>query len=276
MQKNDPLAHLNLGKATDYPTTYDPSQLHAVARELNRTPIGITQKLPFDGQDDWTGYEVSWLNNRGLPQVAIAEFSVPCDSPHLIESKSFKLYLNSFNESRFEDWQTVADIMQHDLSTCAGANVLVSLSSLDELSGTPISGLPGACIDEQDIEVSTYDYQPDLLTVDTSIIESISVHSHLLKSNCLITNQPDWGSVYIHGVGPRLDRASLLRYLISFRRHNEFHEQCVERIFIDLQRLGFTKLTVYARYTRRGGLDINPFRSNFEKAPPSGQRLARQ
>ncbi|OIM99917.1 NADPH-dependent 7-cyano-7-deazaguanine reductase QueF [Idiomarina sp. MD25a] len=276
MQKSDPLAHLNLGKATDYPTTYDPSQLHAVARELNRTPIGITQPLPFNGQDDWTGYEVSWLNTKGLPQVAIAEFSVPCDSPNLIESKSFKLYLNSFNESRFEDWQTVADIMQHDLSACAGAEVMVSLSSLNEYTHTPIADFPGECIDAQDIEIDTYDYQPNLLEVDPQVVESVNLHSHLLKSNCLITNQPDWGSVFIHGTGPRIDKASLLRYLISFRRHNEFHEQCVERIFMDLHRLGFTQLTVFARYTRRGGLDINPFRSNFEKAPPLGQRLARQ
>jgi 7-cyano-7-deazaguanine reductase len=276
MQTSDPLAHLNLGKATDYPTTYDPSQLQPVARELNRTPIGVTEDLPFNGHDDWTGYEVSWLNSKGLPQVAIAEFSVPCDSPHLIESKSFKLYLNSFNESRFDDWQTVADVMQHDLSACAGADVMVSLSSLDEYTNLPIGDLPGTCIDNQDIEIDTYDYQPALLKVEPQVVESLTVHSHLLKSNCLITNQPDWGSVYIHGTGPQLDHASLLRYLVSFRRHNEFHEQCVERIFMDLQRLGFSKLTVYARYTRRGGLDINPFRSNFETAPPSGQRLARQ
>ncbi|PYE35443.1 7-cyano-7-deazaguanine reductase [Idiomarina fontislapidosi] len=276
MQTSDPLAHLNLGKATDYPTTYDPSQLQPVARELNRTPIGVTEDLPFTGHDDWTGYEVSWLNSKGLPQVAIAEFSVPCDSPHLIESKSFKLYLNSFNESRFDDWQTVADVMQHDLSACAGADVMVSLSSLDEYTNLPIGDLPGTCIDNQDIEIDTYDYQPALLKVEPQVVESLTVHSHLLKSNCLITNQPDWSSVYIHGTGPQLDHASLLRYLVSFRRHNEFHEQCVERIFMDLQRLGFSKLTVYARYTRRGGLDINPFRSNFETAPPSGQRLARQ
>ncbi|MGM0526701.1 MAG: NADPH-dependent 7-cyano-7-deazaguanine reductase QueF [Pseudomonadota bacterium] len=278
MPKNNSLDHLKLGQATEYPTQYDASQLLAVPRSLNREPIGISQQnqLPFHGLDYWTGYEISWLNLKGLPQVAVAYFSVPADSPNLIESKSFKLYLNSFNESRFESWAEVAAIMQTDLSACAGNAVEVSLKPVTAITNELIDDLPGKLIDQQDITIDSYDYNPQLLSVDdNSLTQELSVKSHLLKSNCLITNQPDWGSVYIHGFGPQLDQASLLRYLVSFRRHNEFHEQCVERIFQDLSQLGFNKLSVYARYTRRGGLDINPFRSNFEEAPATG-RLARQ
>lgn len=276
MPNDNPLHHLNLGQSTDYPTAYDPSQLRAVPRALNREPIGISDdNLPFSGEDYWTGYELSWLNDNGLPQVAMGYFTVPANSPNLVESKSFKLYLNSFNESRFSHWQQVTQLMQRDLSECAGAPVQVALEPLSAITHTTIDDLPGNVIDEQDIRIDTYDYDPSLLQVIDNEATEQCVKSHLLKSNCLITNQPDWGSVYIHGIGPQLDNASLLRYIVSFRRHNEFHEQCVERIFQDLTQLGFKQLSVYARYTRRGGLDINPFRSNFEKAPAVG-RLARQ
>ena len=276
MPNDNPLHHLNLGQSTDYPTAYDPSQLRAVPRVLNREPIGISDdNLPFSGEDYWTGYELSWLNDNGLPQVAMGYFTVPANSPNLVESKSFKLYLNSFNESRFSHWQQVTQLMQRDLSECAGAPVQVVLEPLSAITHTTIDDLPGNVIDEQDIRIDTYDYDPSLLQVIDNEATEQCVKSHLLKSNCLITNQPDWGSVYIHGIGPQLDNASLLRYIVSFRRHNEFHEQCVERIFQDLTQLGFKQLSVYARYTRRGGLDINPFRSNFEKAPAAG-RLARQ
>lgn len=276
MPNDNPLQHLNLGQSTDYPSAYDAAQLRAVPRALNRQPIGINDNnLPFVGDDFWTGYELSWLNNNGLPQVAVGYFTVPANSPNLVESKSFKLYLNSFNESRFADWQQVEKLMREDLSQCAGASVAVELKPISAVTHATIDDLPGDLIDEQDITITAYDYDPGLLQITGNDPTEQHFKSHLLKSNCLITNQPDWGSVYIHGVGPGLDTASLLRYLISFRRHNEFHEQCVERIFQDLTRLGFEKLSVYARYTRRGGLDINPFRSNFEKAPAVG-RLARQ
>jgi len=274
MPKKDALDHLSLGQSTNYPSEYDPKQLQPVPRSLNREPIGLVGKLPFSGVDLWTGYEISWLNSNGLPQVAVGYFEVPVESPNLIESKSFKLYLNSFNDSRFGSWQEVQELMEKDLSACAGSRVSVNLKHLSELEGESIATFPGLCVDKQDIAISQYDYQPSLLMTEHNETEE-KLHSHLLKSNCLITNQPDWGSVYIHYQGPKLDHASLLAYLVSFRRHNEFHEQCVERIYQDLKALGMKKLTVYARYTRRGGLDINPFRSDFEPALQM-QRMARQ
>ncbi len=274
MPKKDALDHLSLGQHTDYPNEYDPKQLQPVPRSLNREPIGLKDKLPFSGVDLWTGYEISWLNANGLPQVAVGYFLVPVESPNLVESKSFKLYLNSFNDSRYDTWEQVQQLMETDLSACAGAPVKVKLEHLSELEGESVATFPGHCIDHQDISISHYDYQPSLLATEQNETEE-ELHSHLLKSNCLITNQPDWGSVYIHYQGPKLDRAALLAYLVSFRRHNEFHEQCVERIYQDLKALGMKKLTVYARYTRRGGLDINPFRSDFEPALKM-QRMARQ
>lgn len=276
MPKKDALGHLPLGQQTNYPSQYDAGQLQAVPRSLNREPIGIVGDLPFDGIDQWTAYELSWLNNKGLPQVAIGYFDIPASSPNLVESKSFKLYLNSFNDSRFETWDEVKNIMRKDLSNCAGAAVSVRFAALTDLSNEAIADFEGQCIDAQDIHIDHYDYRPELLkTEDNATDVTEQLHSHLLKSNCLITNQPDWGSVSIHYQGPKIDQAALLAYLVSFRGHNEFHEQCVERIFQDLLALGIKKVSVYARYTRRGGLDINPFRSNFEPAPQA-QRMARQ
>lgn len=206
----------------------------------------------------------------------MAEFSVPVTSPNLIESKSFKLYLNSMNEQRWQSWQQVQQQLVKNLSACAGAPVGVVLHALHDNQAPAFGHLQGHCIDEQDIRIDCYDYNPDLLQLNPqATLVREQLYSHVLKSNCLITNQPDWGSVYINYEGPQLNTESLLRYLVSFRRHNEFHEQCVERIFVDIRRLGISKLTVYARYTRRGGLDINPFRSNFEQ-PPAQQRLIRQ
>ncbi|RUO80549.1 NADPH-dependent 7-cyano-7-deazaguanine reductase QueF [Idiomarina tyrosinivorans] len=278
MAKHQVMDKLSLGKQTQYPTEYDASQLHPVPRSINRQSIGIDNDnaLPFSGGDLWNGYELSWLNTKGLPQVAVGRFWVPADSPNLIESKSFKLYLNSFNESRFDDWQTVTELMVSDLSACAGATVNVQLFSLNQLEGSQLSALPGHCIDQQDITIDQYDYDQTLLTLQPDAQPvSETLHSHLLKSNCLITHQPDWGSVVIRYQGPALDQQALLKYLVSFRRHDEFHEQCVERIFQDILALGMDKLTVYANYTRRGGLDINPFRSNFEQPQP-WLRLPRQ
>ncbi|OOF81180.1 NADPH-dependent 7-cyano-7-deazaguanine reductase QueF [Rodentibacter ratti] len=279
MNKQDyGLASLKLGQKTDYTDKYDRTLLQAVPRALNRDDLGITQKQPFTiGADIWTAYEISWLNEKGVPQVAIADIYLDHQSQNLIESKSFKLYLNSLNQSKFSDSNQVAHIMQQDLAECAQGEVKVRLNSLAFYRSQKIDTLQGECIDEQDIEITDYQFNAGWLEncVSDEVVEEYLV-SHLLKSNCLITNQPDWGYLQIHYVGKKIDREKLLRYVVSFRQHNEFHEQCVERIFCDLIHYAKPeKLTVYARYTRRGGLDINPFRSNFEDLPEN-LRLARQ
>lgn len=272
------LSTLTLGKKTEYKSHYDPSLLQAVPRSLNRDSLGITEQQPFNqGADIWTLYELSWLNQNGLPQVAIADVAIDYRSKNLIESKSFKLYLNSFNQTRFHSIAEVEQRIQEDLCQCASGQVSVKIHKLSDFTQQPIVDFYGECIDEQAIEIESYTFSTDYLQ-DIACGEEVeeTLVSHLLKSNCLITSQPDWGSVQIHYVGKRLDREKLLRYLVSFREHNEFHEQCVERIFCDLMQFAQPeKLTVYARYTRRGGLDINPFRSNFEKLPKN-QRMARQ
>lgn len=274
----NPLSHLTLGQVTEYTTQYQPSLLQAVPRALNRVPIGIDDKaLPFRGEDIWTGYEISWLNPQGLPQIAIGVFSVPVVSPNLIESKSFKLYLNSFNQTRFNSWSQVQQLMATDLSATAGAAVTVTLYKLNDFAAQfPVQALAGETIDDQALQINSYEYDATLLSTLSATMVSESLTSDLLKSNCLITNQPDWGSVQITYQGPQIDRASLLRYLISFRSHNEFHEQCVERIFQDLRQMCECEvLTVSARYTRRGGLDINPIRSNADTFS-IGSRTVRQ
>lgn len=273
------LSALTLGQKTEYKHHYDASLLQAVPRRLNRDSLGITEKQPFNvGADIWTAYELSWLNRNGLPQVAIADIWLDCTSESLIESKSFKLYLNSFNQTRFDDWESVQRTLENDLSRCASGQVSVKIRKLSELTAQPISDFSGEVIDEQEITIHDYHFSNNYLQgiSEGEEVEETLV-SHLLKSNCLITNQPDWGSVQIRYVGKKLNREKLLRYLVSFREHNEFHEQCVERIFCDLIHFGeIKKLTVFARYTRRGGLDINPFRSNFEPVPSENNRMARQ
>lgn len=272
------LEGLTLGKKTAYVEHYAPQLLQAVPRSLNRDALNLHQdNLPFSGEDLWTLYELSWLNPQGVPQVAIGYVSLAADSLNLIESKSFKLYLNSFNQTSFADRESVRQTLEQDLSDCAQGQVKVSLCSLSDVEGEAVGAFAGECIDDLPITVDNYSFDNALLTGATTpeIVEETLV-SHLLKSNCLITQQPDWGSVMIRYRGPRIDREALLRYLLSFRQHNEFHEQCVERIFNDL--LQFCQpqaLTVYARYTRRGGLDINPWRSNVPFDAPIA-RLARQ
>ena len=272
------LEGLTLGKPTEYHDSYQPDLLQAVPRSLNREPLGLyPDNLPFSGADIWTLYELSWLNRKGLPQVAIGEVTLDANSLNLIESKSFKLYLNSFNQTPFADWGEVRQTLERDLSACAGGYVSVALFRLQEIEGQPIGHFSGECIDEQDIVIDNYQFSADYLRNATAgeIVEEQLV-SHLLKSNCLITNQPDWGSVQISYRGPRIQREALLRYLVSFRHHNEFHEQCVERIFSDiLQYCQPESLSVYARYTRRGGLDINPWRTNG-KFVATRSRLVRQ
>jgi len=267
-----------LGKSTGYVQHYAPELLEALPRLRGRQEIGLTSAdLPFSGFDMWTGFELSWLNAKGKPVVAIAEFWIPATSQHLIESKSFKLYLNSFNQTRFATPEEVAATLETDLSQAADGSVKVKL--YPDLQGYAAfaAALPGECIDHIDIAVENYDFSPQHLqdaAAGAPVTETLS--SNLLKSNCLVTNQPDWGSVVIRYEGPQIDREKLLRYLISFRMHNEFHEQCIERIFTDIKHYCRPeKLSVFGRYTRRGGLDINPFRSDFETLPTTG-RLVRQ
>lgn len=267
-----------LGKKTHYTQYYSPGLLEALPRSVGRDDINLNSAcLPFSGFDLWTSFELSWLNQRGKPLVAIAEFTVPATSSHLIESKSFKLYLNSFNQSKFDTLEQVTLTLENDLSQAANAQVTVKIYPHFSDYPLTIASLPGECLDYLDIQIDDYQFNPELLADAASgdyVSETLS--SNLLKSNCLVTNQPDWGSVVIHYAGHRIDREKLLRYLISFRMHNEFHEQCVERIFTDIHRFCRPdKLSVFARYTRRGGLDINPFRSNFENTP-SLPRLIRQ
>jgi 7-cyano-7-deazaguanine reductase len=260
--------HLPLGKPTCYQDSYDPALLCPFPRQVKRNEIGLGKELPFSGCDLWTAYELSWLNPKGKPVVAVGEFCFPCSSPFLIESKSLKLYLNSFNQTCYVDQAAAAQQMREDLCRASGGEVKVELWGVEDSSRLQVGMLPGDCIDDLDIEVVDYQLNPQVLcgAADTKCLVEEQLHSHLLKSNCLVTSQPDWGSVLIRYQGGKIDREALLRYLISFRRHNEFHEQCVERIFVDLMRYCEPlKLTVYARYTRRGGLDINPFRSNFEE-----------
>lgn len=277
-ENNQSLKSLKLGQQTEYQSHYDRTLLQPVPRSLNRDELGISQSQPFSiGADIWTAYEISWLNPKGLPQIAIADVEIDFRSSNLIESKSFKLYLNSFNQTKFDSWQQVESTLQQDLACCAKGDVKVRLNSIDFYYNKNIAQFHGDCIDHQDIEIQHYDFDAQLLKDCTSeqLVEEHLV-SHLLKSNCLITHQPDWGSLQIHYVGKKINREKLLSYIISFRQHNEFHEQCVERIFCDLMKFAQPeKLTVYARYTRRGGLDINPYRSNFEPIPHN-QRLARQ
>ena len=272
------LSALKLGQNTEYKSQYDASLLQPVPRRLNREGLGIVEQQPFNqGADVWTCYELSWLNLNGLPQVAIADVEIDFKSENLIESKSFKLYLNSFNQTKFASIEEVEQTITRDLSQCASGQVSVKIHKLADYTNQLIVNFAGECIDEQEIQIESYTFSNQYLEniAEDEIVEETLV-SHLLKSNCLITSQPDWGSVQIHYVGKRLTREKLLRYLVSFREHNEFHEQCVERIFTDLMQFAKPeKLTVYARYTRRGGLDINPFRSNFERVPVN-LRMARQ
>lgn len=262
------LQSLTLGKPTPYRERYDPALLQAVPRALNRDPLGLqATALPFHGADIWTLYELSWLNDAGLPQVAIGEIALNATSANLIESKSFKLYLNSFNQTRFPSREAVRARLAEDLSRCAGGEVQVVLHALPELTGSPVLDFDGECIDDQPIRIDDYTFTNRWLEgAAGGPVVSETLMSHLLKSKCLITHQPDWGSVQIRYRGARIDREALLRYLVSFRQHNEFHEQCVERIFCDLMQFCRPEtLTVYARYTRRGGLDINPWPSESVK-----------
>lgn len=270
------LTHLGLGQQQAYPQSYDASLLQIIPRTLNRQAIELDESaLPFFGEDRWTAFELSWLTPSGKPQVAILQCQISADSINMVESKSFKYYLNGFNQAVFANHQVVQAQIQADLQAAVVGQVSVSIIDLDDYP-TQLATLPGQCIDHHDLACTTYEYQPELLVTTSNQKVDEQLYSHLFRSNCLITNQPDWASVYIHYQGPQICHASLLAYLVSFRQHNEFHEQCVERIYRDILRhCQPSKLTVMARFTRRGGLDINPFRSNFE-SPMDDMRLARQ
>jgi 7-cyano-7-deazaguanine reductase len=273
-----------LGKPAPYVDHYDASLLFPISRAPKRTEIGLHGSVPFFGADLWTAFELSWLTPRGKPQVAIAHITVPCETPNIVESKSFKLYLNSFTNTAFASADEVRDRIRADISEAAwrGAasqsSVGVRILMPDQFDREPVQELDGLGLDRLDIECTQYTPAPELLTAafGEQPVEEVLV-SNLLKSNCLVTGQPDWGSVQIRYSGPQIDQGGLLRYLVSFRNHNEFHEQCVERIFMDIrQRCKPVKLAVYARYTRRGGLDINPFRTSHPLPIPANVRTARQ
>lgn len=270
--------HSPLGKSSEYIATYSPELLFPIPRAIKWAELGLSaETLPYSGVDYWNCFELSWLLPSGKPVVAIGEFAIPADSPNIIESKSFKLYLNSLNQSMFGTVQALVEVLEKDLSAIAGKPVSVRVRSLEEVAGQGLSALPGMCIDDLDVSISNYATpQPELLRCDAARVVEQSLHSHLLKSNCPVTGQPDWGSVVVEYRGAALEPASLLAYLVSFRQHADFHEQCVERIFLDLQKcLQPEYLTVYARYVRRGGLDINPYRTTL-KALPENRRLVRQ
>ena len=265
-----------LGKPAQYRERYDPALLFAIERAPQRTALGLGEALPFSGADLWTAYELSWLDARGKPEVAIARFSVPADSPRLVESKSLKLYLNAFSQTPFDSAAAVERTLAADLGRAFGAGVAVEVIGPRGFARLRIEELAGESIDDVAIEVRDYSPRPDFLAASGPAVEEALV-SQLFKSNCPVTGQPDWGSVQVRYRGPRIDRAGLLRYLVSFRQHAGFHEHCVERIFVDVrERCRPERLTVYARFTRRGGIDINPFRSDWEPPPPPDVRTARQ
>lgn len=284
---NDQELHdLPLGQDIPYPEAYDPNLLRAIPRRLSRDSLGISpDTLPFCGEDIWNAYELSWLDVRGKPQIALGEFRFAADTPSIIESKSFKLYLNSLNQARFESVAAVAECIERDLAAVVGASVAVALHTGEAAAN--FASIPGQCIDEQAIAVTDYHINPDLLCVEGLSVEGHclegegrdgeeQLHSHLFRSLCPVTGQPDWATVLISYRGPTIDRAGLLRYLLSYRQHRDFHEQCVERIFMDiLTHCRPEFLQVYARYLRRGGLDINPCRSSEPVKCPNF-RLVRQ
>ena len=268
-----------LGKAVAYAGARDASLLYPIARAGDRAKLGITgAELPFLGVDIWNAYEFSWLDARGKPRVALVEFRVPAESPNLIESKSFKLYLNSYMQTRVPDTDTLREWLSEDLSKVAGDTVSVQLGTPTSKESLQLHQLEGELIDDLPLSIDHYGPpQPELLYGNPEAVVEEKLVTHLFKSNCPVTGQPDWASLQIRYHGPRLDRAGLLRYLVSFREHADFHEHCVERIFGDIrERCEPDKLSVYARYTRRGGLDINPFRTTAGWMLPDNTRTARQ
>lgn len=278
MENHQSPENSELGKKSAYETQYTPSLLFPIPRSGKREEIGIDPaNIPFKGFDIWNHYEVSWLNSKGKPQVAIAVIVFPCESECIIESKSMKLYFNSLNNTTFDSLEAVSKTIEKDLSNGVQAPVQVNLELIGNGQPDLQEQLAGECVDHLDVECDTYLVEPAFLKASDEIVEE-TLTSDLLKSNCLVTYQPDWASVQISYQGPKIDREGLLKYIVSFRNHNEFHEQCIERIFADIQKhCQPTELTVYGRYTRRGGLDINPYRSTQSESPDAlNLRLSRQ
>lgn len=271
---------MELGRQSAYISNYTPELLFPIPRQDKRHEIGLSSgtSLPFFGYDIWNHYEVSWLNSKGKPMVALVQIIYDCRSPFIIESKSMKLYFNSFNQTKIQDIHDLKRMITHDISQNIQAPAEVHLFLLNESCCLQhIQALKATCIDDLDISCSEYVVNPKILKTHPKTVTE-NLYSNLLKSNCLVTLQPDWGSIEIQYTGPQIDKASLLRYIVSFRNHNEFHEQCIERIFVDLLNYCTPQdLTVIGRYTRRGGLDINPIRStNLELKLNPHLRLIRQ
>lgn len=267
--------HLLLGKTVAHPREYDADLLCPVPRGPAREQLGMVENLPFSGADLWTAFELSWLNEKGKPAIAVGEIVFPCTTPHIVESKSLKLYCNSFNQSRFGSMSTVRKIMEEDLSRTAGGKVVVRLIPPERFERLQVTRPEGECIDGLDIDVVHYQVHPDLLQSGKEAVGEC-LHSHLLRTNCPVTGQPDWATVVISYHGKKINRESLLAYLISYRQHTGFHENCIERIFTDIMHnCAPDTLTVYARFTRRGGIDINPYRST-QTVVAQHHRLARQ
>lgn len=266
-----------LGRPVEYPDRYAPASLVALARRDSRERLGLGAALPFAGSDLWNAWELSWLAPSGCPQMADCELRIPAESPKLVESKSLKLYLNSFAMSHFASADAVAATIRADLAAAVGSDIGIRLRAPGELPLPAIDRLPGICIDDAVVDCDRFEADASLLSAEPAVQAEESLHSHLLRSLCPVTGQPDAGSVLVRYRGPRIDPAALLRYIVSFRRHQDFHEACVERMFCDIrERCGAESLTVYARFLRRGGIDINPYRSTEGAAPPPNLRLWRQ
>lgn len=268
--------NLPLGRETDYPHKYAPQVLCAIPRTDSRDGLGLGGALPFSGVDIWNAWDLTWLGPGDRPRVATAEIRVPAESPNIIESKSLKLYLGSFAMSAFDSVTAVAESIAHDLAACVGAPVEVSVLPVSGTEARRVARLPGTCIDDVDASCMSREVDAGLLRSNASEMVREDLHSHLLRSLCPVTAQPDIGSLLISYRGPRIERAGLLQYIVSFREHSDFHEACVERVFVDLmRRCGCAELSVHARYQRRGGIDINPVRTSTGEQAPN-LRLWRQ
>ena len=270
------MTELPLGKTTTTPPQYAPEALYPIARDEGRQSIGLGGGLPFRGYDIWNAWELSWLDPNGMPHVATAEIRVPAESPNIVESKSMKLYLGSFAMSKFESANHVRDAIVTDIGACTGSPVEVEVDAVAVTAGRKTRRLPGHSLDRLRVECDTWEVDPALLSADAEDYVTETLHSDLMRSLCPVTGQPDTGSILIIYEGPRIDHERLLRYIVSYRRHQAFHENCVERMYVDiLKRCMPVGLTIHARYQRRGGIDINPFRTNFESTPQN-IRLWRQ
>ncbi len=273
-------AALPLGKESSYPASYDARLLYPIKRSLGRKLIGLANdNLSFIGWDLWRAYELSWLNSKGLPKVGLLKAWVPATSPNIVESKSFKLYLNSLNNEPFANVASVAARIEQDLTSALGLKPRIEIVTPEQFASERIDESNDyICVDDYDLEINQYQPDANLLKLDPSGKPvSETVFSRLLKSNCPVTGQPDWGTVHVTYSGYAIDHASLLRYIVSFRQHQGFHQQCVEQIFCDIMKqCKPSELSVYARYTRRGGIDISPWRATPGLNEPTMQRSAQQ